>query len=377
MRFIMRSTAAGEKRPPREQQRKRPALAPAPARRILLLVCTAVLAGCASPAGKSGPAHAAAIGHDGSPVRREYTRTAMGSAVRIVLYAPDDEAAFAAASAGFDRVLALEAVMSDYSPQSELSRLCGRAALPDAGPIPVSADLFDVLRRAQRISAASGGAFDVTVGELTRLWRSARRENRLPAPEAVRDALQRVGYSHLVLDEADRTVEFTAPGARLDLGGIGKGYAAVEVARVLQRRGVTRYLIDMGGDLLLGQPPPGQPGWRIEVEAPGRPLILTLANQAIATSGDTERFIEVEGVRYSHILDPRTGLGLTTRVHVAVVAPNGTDADALASAVSVLGPERGVALTAGFPGVSVRIVDAEGRVLAADGPAFEASSRAP
>src|SRR5690606_12641567 len=161
----------------------------------------------------------------------------------------------------FDRVLELDAVMSDYRPDSELSLLCDRAAqgataqmgkgdVGEAGMIPVSEDLFDVLRRAKRISVLSGGAFDMTVGELTRLWREARRQGRLPGRGRLDKAMQRVGYEHLALDNAARTVRFGRPGARLDLGGIGKGYAADAAGRVLEAHGVRSYLIDMGGDLL-------------------------------------------------------------------------------------------------------------------------------
>ncbi len=309
----------------------------------------------------------------------------MGSAVRIVLYAEADEAAFAAATAAFDRVLELDAVMSDYRPDSELSLLCDRAAqgataqmgkgdVGEAGMIPVSEDLFDVLRRAKRISVLSGGAFDMTVGELTRLWREARRQGRLPERSRLDKAMQRVGYEHLALDNAARTVRFGRPGARLDLGGIGKGYAADAAGRVLEAHGVRSYLIDMGGDLLAGEAPPGSEGWRIEIQAGGQCEAITLARAAVATSGDTERFIEVDGVRYSHILDPRTGLGLTERLHVTVVAPDATDADALASAVSVLGVERSAALIESLAGVSARIIDAEGRIRAAVGPVFAADA---
>ena len=145
---------------------------------------------------------------------------------------------------------------------------------------------------------------------------------------------------------------------RLDLGGIGKGFATDEAMAVLVDRGISRCLVELGGDMLLGSPPPDAPAWRIAVELEdhsGPPPLLDLANVGIATSGDTEQYVEIDGRRYSHIVDPRTGLGLTSRIAVTVIAPDATTADALASAISVLGPEDGLALLRRFPGASALV----------------------
>jgi thiamine biosynthesis lipoprotein len=189
----------------------------------------------------------------------------------------------------------------------------------------VSDDLRDVLRAAVAVSEASDGAFDVTVGPLVALWRAARATGRLPDAAALEAARAKVGWRKL--EVRGNHVEL-APGMRLDLGGIGKGYAADAALATLRARGVERALVDIGGDLALGEGP-----WTVRVAGEPREL----ERCGVAASGDTERFVEVDGVRYSHLLDPRTGLGLTHGIEVTVIAPTATEADAWASAASVLG----------------------------------------
>ncbi len=295
-----------------------------------------------------------APGCQGNLERQEYARIVMGVEARIILYGPDETTGCAAAGRAFDRLLALDTIMSDWRDDSELSELCRRAG---TGPVHVSEDLFTVLERAQEVSVASDGAFDVTVGPCVRLWRQARAQGRLPDDAARAEAAGRSGWRLLHLDTATRRVTLDRPGMQLDLGGIGPGYAAGEVVEVLAEAGFDRALVDIGGDIVAGAPPPNEPGWRIAVETagPGPAPVVHLARGAISQSGDTGQFIEIEGVRYSHIVDPATCAGLTNRLRVTVQAPDGATADALATAVSVLGAERGRALVARFPGASVRL----------------------
>ena len=284
---------------------------------------------------------------DQQPLQRyRDVRPAMGSTFEIVLYAPDETAAQRAFDAAYQRIDALNRVFSDYDSESEVSRLCRQA--PMDCPVPVSPELLHVLQVSQRLSEKTAGAFDVTIGPLSRLWRRARRQGKLPSPERLAEARAAVGYRHIELDADDHRVRLTAAGMRLDFGGIAKGYACDEALAAMREAGVTRALVNGGGDLALGEPPPGQSGWRIGV-APLKPddppsRILHLARCGVATSGDAWQFTEIDGTRYSHILDPRTGLGIESRSSVTVLAPDGMTADALASAVSVLGPQRGLAL---------------------------------
>jgi thiamine biosynthesis lipoprotein len=283
------------------------------------------------------------------PARFEFSRIIMGSQARIVLYAADEPQATSAAAAAFDRLNHLDAVMSDYREDSELMRLCAKAG---QGPIPVSDDLLTVLVKSATMADRSGGAFDPTVGPVVALWRQARRDQALPASDDLTDARRLVDHAAVHIDEDAGTIELAIPGMRLDLGGIGKGFAADETIKTLAGAGITSCLVDLGGDIALADPPPGKGAWSITVElADGSTRSLRLANASIATSGDAEQFVEIDGVRYSHIVDPHTGLGLTNRAAATVIAPSGADADALASAACVLGPVEGIELIESIPGV--------------------------
>jgi thiamine biosynthesis lipoprotein len=294
--------------------------------------------------------------------RFEFSRVGMGTEFRIVLYATDSLEAREAAASAFERIADLDQRLSDYRPDSELNRL-GMTAGKDQA-VRVSGDLWTVLAEAQRWAHRTGGAFDVTIGPLTRLWRWARRRGQLPLPDRLATSHEPVGYTHLRLDSLAHSVTLERPGMRLDLGGIAKGYAADAALAVLRDRGVPRALIDAGGDVVAGDPPPGQPGepgWRVEISGlddEGRPTreVRLLTRAAIATSGPSNQSLEADGVRYSHIVDPRTGLGLTHDLEVTVFAPTGMQADALASAISVLGPDEGLDLAEKTPGVEARLL---------------------
>ncbi len=289
----------------------------------------------------------------------------MGTEFTLLFYTTDEPTARRASSAAFERVEALNAALSDYDPNSELMRLCARAG---EGPVPVSDDLFRVLQRAVDLAERSGGAFDPTVGPVGRLWRRARRNHKMPDPETLAKARDLVDYRRILLNSKKLTVELRKPGIKLDLGGIAKGFAADEALKVLQQHGITRALVAAAGDIRTADPPPGRKAWTVAVAplkaAGGGPSpALLLANRAVSTSGDAEQFVEIEGVRYSHIVDPRTGLGVTGRSSATVVAPDATTTDALATALSVLGPDEGMKLIEETEGAAAFYVRAEGESL--------------
>jgi FAD:protein FMN transferase len=257
--------------------------------------------------------------------RFEAAEPHMGTVVRITIYADNDSAIEPA----FARIAELDRELSDYKPASELNILCRTA---HDGPVPVSRDLYRVLEAAQRLAERSDGAFDVTIGPVTHLW----RQGDLPD----RETLARCGWRNLVLRNG--TARLTLAGMQLDLGAIAKGFAADEALAVLRARGVKRALVAVSGDIAAGDPPPGKKGWTIKVEPGGREVLLN--NAAISTSGDDEQFVNVGGVRYSHIIDPKTGLGLTNHIAVTVIAKRGLDADPLATTLSILGEQRGRAM---------------------------------
>lgn len=271
----------------------------------------------------------------------------------ITVYAQNRAAAERACAAAFERIAELEQVMSDYRPDSELMRLCAQAGGP---PVQVSDDLYFVLRRAIDLSRRTEGAFDVTVGPYVQLWRRARRTGQFPTEQELQEAKRCVGYEKIVLGDAERTVQLLVPGMRLDLGGIAKGYVLDCALRVLQQHGIRHALLEAGGDIVAGLAPPGTAGWRIRVEnaSPDRQWVY-LALGAISSSGDTEQYVVHEGKRYSHIVDPRTGWGLTTRVAATVIARDGITSDSLATALCVMGKERGMQLLRATPGVRAYI----------------------
>ncbi len=288
----------------------------------------------------------------------EFTETHMGSEFKMILYSLDEATARSASRAAFDRIAALDASFSDYQPESELMRLCERAG---GSPVAVSADLFDILQRSKAMYERSEGAFDVTVGPVVRLWRRARRERKLPSKETLEHALALVSSDFMTLDSKTKTVRLAKPGMKLDLGAIAKGYASDAAVRVLKEQGITRCLVAGAGDIVAGDAPPDATGWTVGIAPLENPesapdQTLSLKNGAVSTSGDTERFVEIAGKRYSHIVDAKTGLGKVDRSSVTVVAPDGATADALATAVYALGPDRGLALVEKCEGASAYVV---------------------
>ena len=279
----------------------------------------------------------------------------MGMPVRLVLHAPDEQSAIDAARAAFARIQSLDEMMSDYRPDSELRRLERKPG----ERVTISPELYHVLRTALDVARITDGAFDPTVGPLVALWRTARREQRLPTDDAIRAAREIVGWRKIKL-EPPNGVRLATAGMRLDLGGIAKGYILQEALFTLRAHGVTAALVEAGGDAVVGDAPPGKPGWTIAT--PGSdPAVArrakSLTNIALATSGPTAQFFEIDGVRYSHVIDPRTSLGVTSGRTVRVIARDAAIADAVATALGVTGPAGLTALQSVFPHIVVSIVE--------------------
>jgi thiamine biosynthesis lipoprotein len=318
------------------------------------LVVTAILVAGWLP----GVAISAGQASGGAWSRFHFAQTEMAVPMELTLYAADSAAATAAAQAAFARIHQLNAIMSDYDPNSELCRL-GDASGGGVA-ITVSDDLWKVLGQAQAISRRSGGAFDVTIGPVVRLWRRARRRKELPGPSQIKAALGLVDYRLMRLDPQRHAVELLRKGMRLDLGGIAKGYAMGEALAVLRARGIPAAMIHGGGDMALGDPPPGKPGWRVgiaplDVNAPAS-FYLWLSRCAVSTSGDAWQFVEIGGKRYSHIVDPHTGIGLVDHSMVTLVGNDSTLTDGLTKAVLVEGPEKGLQLIEATPGMAAYIL---------------------
>jgi thiamine biosynthesis lipoprotein len=290
--------------------------------------------------------------------RFESTERHMGVPFKIILYAPDAAAANRAFEAAFAQVEAINRILSDYDPDSELSRLSH--ASPTPKPVPLSEPLWTVLERSQAMAERTGGAFDVTVGPYVRLWRRARRSRQMPPPDRMAEAKAAVGYRYLELDPATHAARLLKPNMRLDLGGIAMGYAVDETVRLLRVRGLTRALVDASGDIAVSEPPPGKQGWEIEalpLSADGTPSRrVLLRNAAITTAGDAFQHVDIAGKRYSHIVDPRTGLGTTDSLGVTVIASDCITADGLDTAICVLGVDAGLKLVGDTPGAEAFLV---------------------
>ncbi len=299
--------------------------------------------------------------------RYSFARMQMGVRSEITLYSSDEASARAAVVLAFDEINRLEDLFSDYRPKSELSRLSDRAGAPG---MQVSHELAEVLRASLAMSKASDGAFDVTVGAASKLWRESRRLGELPDQAVLASVMSSVGWRNLVIDDSGRVV-LQRQGTRLDLGGIAKGYAAQRAVDLLTRAGTPRCMVALAGDVVVGDPPPGAIGWRVAVGS-GREggmdqteaLEIVLSQAAVSTSGDAAQWVEIQGVRYAHILDPRTGLGSTRQRSATVVArgrggiSGGTRADALSTAC-FLTCEDPDAFARAFD-VAVYLIDADG-----------------
>lgn len=287
-----------------------------------------------------------------APQRREFVAPFMGTLWRLVFFDDDESRARAARDAAWARLAELNQRLSDYLDDSELSRLARHGRLDSP-----SHDLRRVLATSLKLSELTDGAFDITVGPVVRLWRTARKEKQLPNRDALEAARRLVGWRAVELD--DTAAHFRTPGGQLDLGGIAKGFAQDEILRLLRdHHGIDAALIDAGGGVSVSAPPPGQPGWSagIAAENPSDdPVRLSLRSQSLATSGDTHQFVEIDGVRYSHIVDPRTGLGLTDRRQASVIAPEGASADALATAFCVMTEESARTLLKAHPIAEARL----------------------
>lgn len=266
----------------------------------------------------------------------------MGTVFRIVVHGRREPAA-AAASEVFESIDRLEQVLSDYRDDSELVQACREAWRE---PKVISPTLYEVLAAGLELGRATGGALDITVRPFVELWRLARHQKRLPDPEQLAEARRRVGIDKVLLNPRTRSLRLAVPGMKLDLGAIGKGYAADQALRQLQSLGFASAMVDAGGDLALGLPPPGRRGWRVQIGAgTDRERLLVLSRCSVATSGDGYQFVEIDGIRYSHIIDPRTGIGVTHQGSATVIADEAIRADALATALMVVPMEDGEALT--------------------------------
>lgn len=270
-------------------------------------------------------------------------RQTMGTFARVLVVAADKPSALAAIEAAFAVIDRVNAEMSDYNPDSLLSQVNRQAFVT---PVKVTPELFEVLSAAVEYSELSGGAFDITVGPVVQVWRKAKKTSTPPTEEELTIARSKVGYRHLTLDAEAMTVRFAVEGMALDVGGIAKGYAVDAAVAAMRQAGASGGMVDIGGNIrCFGSPVGGKPHWRIGLQDPARDdhtlLTLTLDEMAVATSGDYRRFVILDGQKHSHIVNPATGDSADQLSSVSIIAPTAMRADALSTAVSVMGEEKG------------------------------------
>ncbi len=292
----------------------------------------------------------------------------MGVPFRMVLYARSSEQAERASQEAFKRVEALNQILSDYEYDSELSVLSRSSGSGE--PQVLSRELWHVLSRSQEMARETDGAFDVTVGPFVSVWRKARRERTLPSPEKLVELKQSVGHHLLILNPKTRSALLKAPRMRLDLGAIAKGFVVDEALRVLKKQGIRSALVAAAGDLAVSEAPVGKKGWEIAVGkhdllSPSSSSVMSIKNQGLATSGDLFQHVDIQGKRYSHILNPKTGMGLTDHSLVTVIAKDCITADSWSTAISVMGPKPGISAAEQHAGVAAYVLAKPGETVEA------------
>jgi thiamine biosynthesis lipoprotein len=268
----------------------------------------------------------------------------MGTQITIILYAGDETVAYRASKAAFERIEELNQIMSDYIETSDVNRLSKKSGSGEW--MKISDDLYEVLKTSVQISEMTAGLFDVTMGPVTHEWRYIRMmgEPELPDDEKLKHLLDKVGYQHIEFDRNRGSVRLNSKDMQLDLGGIAKGFAAEKAIEKLKEFGLESALVDAGGDITTSAPPPGRESWTVAVPkgiTNGERLMasLKLRDKTVTTSGDMFQFAEIDGVRYSHVINPKTGLGSVHRIQATVISDSGMYADALASACTLMQPD--------------------------------------
>ncbi|MGE3163869.1 MAG: FAD:protein FMN transferase [Planctomycetota bacterium] len=310
-------------------------------------------------------AHAQDPARAPAPVMREHHGSSMGSTLSIKVIGTDPatlDRALAAAVQELDRI---EVLMTDWrpSPLTQLNEAAGQ------GPHSVPTELAAIIARSIELHRLTNGAFDVTFARAGQLWNYKRPDFRFPSPEEIQAALPFIDASRVQVDAQAATVDLPA-GMRIGLGGIAQGYGADRAMEILRSHGIEHALVDVSGDLKILGHKFGEP-WEVAVKHPRRPgralAVLRLSNTCLTTSGDYERFFEKDGQRYHHIIDPRTAFPSRGCISATVIAPNCEFADALATALCVLGPEKGLPLVESLPRVEAILVGMDDSVHVSTG----------
>jgi len=289
----------------------------------------------------------------------------MGTLIRVEVWVEERKAGESAINDVMAEMRRIDLAMSPYKADSELSKVNREA---HKKPVAISRELYNLIVRAEKLSVQTVGAFDITFSSVGYMYDYRLRV--VPSEEQIQKALPAVDYHRIKLDPAKRTIFLEREGMRIDLGGIAKGYAVDRGIDILKKHGIAHGLVTAGGDSRVLGDRRGRP-WIIGIRDPRRKdgvvARIPLANEAISTSGDYERYFEAGGVRYHHIINPKTGHSATGVWSATVIGPDATTTDGLSTSVFVMGPKAGLALVDTMPGIEAVIIDAEGKMLYSKG----------
>jgi thiamine biosynthesis lipoprotein len=297
----------------------------------------------------------------------------MGTVAHVKALADSGQTAENCIKAATKQFEQIEKFFSDKRSDSEISRV-NREAFN--GSVKLSGEVYQLIKTSITFSELSGGAFDITIGPLVDLWKQAGDANSLPGDEQIKEACSKVGFKKLILDDANSTVRFAVEGMRLDFGGIAKGYAVDLAVEAMKSSGATSGMVDIGGNIrCFGRPPKGKEDWIIGVQNPDltspQQVIMTLKldDKSVATSGNYQRFVTVSSKRFSHIIEPRTGKTIEGLSSVTIITERATDADALSTSVTVMGPQAGLKLIEKIPLTDAIVITAgpEYKIIKTDG----------
>ena len=270
----------------------------------------------------------------------EFSHPQMGTMFKIVLYANDSLSAVYASQKAFLRLDELNLILSDYREDSEINQLCRTAGSGQS--IKVSDDLWGIMQASVKAAQLSQNNFDITIGPLVQLWRRMKRQKELPSTNQIDEARTKVGIEHIVSDAATQSILLKKQGMRIDFGGIGKGYAEDEMMKVLQAHGINAAIIEGGGNIVISDAPPllhanTANGWKVIINHKE----YYLSNCGVSTSGDLYQFVEIDGLKYSHIVDPKTGIGVTVPRQLSIISADGTSSDWLSTALYLMKKKAG------------------------------------
>jgi len=297
-------------------------------------------------------------------VARKRTVKLMGSRFDITMVAKNEAAAEAYIDTAITEIIRIENLISDWIPTSQLSEVNKNAGIQ---PVKVDAELFDLTQRAISFSKLTNGAFDISFASMDKIWKFDGSMTEMPSPEAIKKSVEKVGYQNIILNEESQTIFLKLPGMKLGFGSIGKGYAADKTKELMMQKRVKAGIVNASGDMNCWGRQPNKKKWKVGITNPMDPekifATFSLDNNAVVTSGTYEKYVILDGKKYAHIIDTRTGYPARGIASVTVFAPSAELANGLSTAIIVMGQEAGMNLISQIPQVSCVIVTDEGKIF--------------